>query len=445
MSITWTGRLLILLVVSGLAVLALFKPTMFLGVEALALVLTAGFAAYLFPSVFLGIAIASLALSPENLIGMDISGMKTTTLHKAVVLLALGINVLRYGIVPRVNPPLLALVVIFMATLAFADTHPRLTQLQTGRSLIALMIPFFFISVNYNPKAIPRLLLAIALMPALSIVCAAVVDLGGLRGELSGIFGTTSTGVPRLRGMKSPAYLAFFAYTAFFVCLFEAIVSNRRHFFGLALMNLLIVLLTVTRMPSALVVCLGSFAVIFVSRRKITYSTKTGLFLMGVAVVSAFLILFWPELEARMFGATAGVIVNLSGRALIWSYFLEAIDVNVWFGRGIGTGAMLLLNDDRVASAAAHNEYIRLLVDAGIFGLTLFVVAFVLWIRSDVRWMDRDGRVLMIGFVVALAIYTLTGNTLTSPPTVVMFFAMALLFARARQIRLSHQYAQAGD
>ncbi len=146
-----------------------------------------------------------------------------------------------------------------------------------------------------------------------------------------------------------------------------------------------------------------------------------------------------------MFGDTAGVIVNLSGRALIWRYFLEAIDVNVWFGRGIGTGAMLLVDDDRVSSAAAHNEYIRLLVDAGIFGLVVFIVGFVLWIRSNLRWMNRDERVLMISFVVALALYSLTDNTLTSPPTLVMFFAIALLFARARQRRLSHQYAQAGD
>ena len=61
MAISWTERILILLLISGLAVLALFKPTIFLGVEALAIVVAAGFAAYLFPSVFLGIAIASLA------------------------------------------------------------------------------------------------------------------------------------------------------------------------------------------------------------------------------------------------------------------------------------------------------------------------------------------------------------------------------------------------
>lgn len=443
MAISWTGRLLILLLVSGLAVLALFKPTMFLGVEALAILLAAGFAAYLFPSIFLGIAIASLALSPENLIGPEFGGVDTRALHRLVVLLALGINVLRFGIVPRLNAPLVALVVIFMATLAFADTHPRLTQFQMGKSLIGLMFPFFFISVNYNPKAIPRLLLAVALMPIFSVVCAAVLDLGGLRGELSGLFKTDVTGAWRLGGMNYAAYLGFFGYIAFFVCLFEAIVSHKRHFFGLALMNLVIVFLTGTRAPMVLVVFLGLLAVVFTTRKTITFSTKTGLFFAGITIVSSILVMFWPQVEARMFAA-GGVAVNLSGRALIWSIFLDAIDVNVWFGRGIGTGAILLRGERTVTTVAAHNEYLRILADAGIFGLITFIAGVVLWVRSDLRWMDRDERLLMTSFFLTLALYSLTSNTLSSAPSLVMFFAVAILFARARHAKLSDEHAEAG-
>ena len=443
MSISWTGRLLILLLVSGLAVLALFKPTMFLGVEAIAILLAAGFAAYLFPSIFLGIAIASLALSPENLMGPEFGGVDTRALHRLVVLLALGINVLRFGIIPRMNPPLVALAVIFMVTLAFADIHPRLTQFQMVKSLIGLMFPFFFISANYNPKAIPRLLLAVALMPALSIVCAAVLDLGGLRGDWAGIFKTDFTGAWRLGGMNYPAYLGFFGYIAFFVCLFEAIVSNKRHFFGLALINLVIVFLTGTRAPMVLVVFLGTLAVVFTTRRTITFSTKTGLVFVGITIVSSILVMFWPQVEARMFAA-GGVAVNLSGRALIWGLFLDAIDVNVWFGRGIGTGAILLRGERTVTTVAAHNEYLRILADAGIFGLGALITGVVLWVRSDLRWMYRDERVLMTSFFLGLALYSLLSNTLSSPPTLAMFFTMALLFARARHAKLSDEHADAG-
>ncbi len=139
-----------------------------------------------------------------------------------------------------------------------------------------------------------------------------------------------------------------------------------------------------------------------------------------------------------MFGSTGGVAVSLSGRALIWSIFLDAIDVNVWFGREIGTGPILLVDDNRLITVAAHNEYIRLLTDAGIFGLITFIAGFVLWIRSDLRWMQRGERTVMMSFVLTLALYSLTDNTLTSPPTLVVFFAMALLFARARYRRLAH-------
>ncbi len=444
MSISWKERLLILLLVSGLAVLALFKPFMFLGVEALGLLLAAGFAAYMFPSVFLGIAIASLALSPENLIGTQFGGIDTRALHRLVVLLALGINVVRFGIRPRINAPLVALVVIFLATLAFADMHPKLTQYQMWKSLLGLMFPFFFISVNYNPKAIGRLLLVIALMPAFSIVSASFLDLGGFRGDQTGLFRADFTRVLRLHGMNYSVYLALFGLAAFFVSLFEAIVSNKKYFYALAFMNLVIVLLTGARTPSVLVVFLGILCVFFATRQTITYSTKTVLFFAGVIIVSAFLILFWPQLEARMFGPTGGVAVNLAGRDLIWSVFLDAIDVNVWFGRGIGTGPTLLVGDDRFITVGAHNEYIRLLADAGIFGLVTYIAAFVLWIRSDLRWMQRGERMMMMSFVFTIALSALTSNTLTSPPTLVVFFALALLFARARHAKLSDEHAEAG-
>ena len=139
-----------------------------------------------------------------------------------------------------------------------------------------------------------------------------------------------------------------------------------------------------------------------------------------------------------MFGATGGVTVNLSGRALIWSIFLDAIDVNVWFGRGIGTGAVLILRPDRISILAAHNEYIRLLADAGIFGLVVLIAGFVLWIRSDLHWMGRDERLLMMSFIFTFALYSLTSNTLSSQPTLVIFFVITLLFARARHRRLAH-------
>ena len=81
---------------------------------------------------------------------------------------------------------------------------------------------------------------------------------------------------------------------------------------------------------------------------------------------------------------------------------------------------------------AAQNEYLRPLVDGGIVGLLLYIGGLVVHLAIEAKYLTRDEKVLIFGFFGLLAIYSLTDNTLTAPPTLVMGIVLALLLQKAR-------------
>ena len=66
--------------------------------------------------------------------------------------------------------------------------------------------------------------------------------------------------------MNFAAYLAFFGYVSFFVCLHKVLIENRRGFIFLALLNLALIIFTGTRMPSLLAVLLSALMIFFASK-----------------------------------------------------------------------------------------------------------------------------------------------------------------------------------
>jgi O-antigen ligase len=154
----------------------------------------------------------------------------------------------------------------------------------------------------------------------------------------------------------------------------------------------------------------------------------------GTVLLIGILFVLWPQLEPRLLGQSSGG--GTSGRNFIWEYYITEIGKSPWFGRGVGAGVILLdtIDDYRVAyTNAAHNEYLRLLMDGGIVGLVLVLVAMALWVRSECRYMVKAERVLFLGFMLTFILASFTDNTLSSPPTLVLFFTLAVMIQRARQ------------
>jgi O-antigen ligase len=220
---------------------------------------------------------------------------------------------------------------------------------------------------------------------------------------------------------------------AFFVCCYQILKTGRRSYYLLAAVNLIIILMTGSRLPMFMAAMVGVALWLFASQQSLSWSVRLKVAIAGAVLLTGALYVWWPSLEARLYGTVGG---GTSGRTFIWEYYIREISQNPWFGRGVGSGVSLLdtIDDYRINyTNAAHNEYLRILMDGGIIGLVMFVVAMVWWVVSECRFMQRDERVLFLGFMISFAIATYADNTLSSPPTLVIFFVLALIIQRVRQ------------
>jgi teichuronic acid biosynthesis protein TuaE len=410
-----------------MAAMAIYAPGAFFQFGALTILATIGVTVLIFPSISLGLAVLSLGLSPENFVGDQLAGIEVQSLHKLLILVAVAANLLRHGLSAQFNGPVAALGAIFLLTIVFADIHYRLTTYEMVKSLIGFIVPFAFISAVYRREAIPRFLLGIALIPVMSVALGFVLNAAGLRNAVSMEY----TGAWRLSGMNIPAFLAYFAFIGMFVATFEGIRYNSRFYLALAGVNFGIIVLTGTRMPILAAALFGTFVLLF-SRNEFFHSrTKANLAIAGAILSVLVLLLYWPQLESRLYGGvTPGV--NLSGRTEIWEHFIREIHEHPLLGQGIGTGKILVLDTGYLGSAAAHNEYLRFLVDFGVIGLVIYLFGVIAWVGREFRFLQSYERVAIGGFLLALAVYSITDNTMTSPPPVAAFFAITLFFLRAR-------------
>ncbi|MCZ6771377.1 MAG: O-antigen ligase family protein, partial [Proteobacteria bacterium] len=353
-------RIFPLLLVSVFAVLAIASPDTLFLLGQLAVIATVGSLAFVFPTTVLTIAVVSLTFSPENFLYFDQLNvpMNVGAVHKFLVLIATVPLVLRYGVNWQLNGPLVAILLFLVTGLVFGDLHPALTQFQITKSLIALLIPWLFLSVKFNDKTVDGLLLGIALMPIISVLVAIPVEMIGALNRVGAVFEMISvdyTGAARLMGMNFPAFLAFFGYVSFFVCLHKVVIENRRGFIFLALINLALTIFTGTRMPSLLAVLLAGLMIFFASKDTLKGATKINFLLLGLIFISVVMAFYWPQLEARMFAQTSDSAVNLSGREEIWSYFIAAFHESPVFGKGVGAGVVLMEDVIIYSSTAAHN------------------------------------------------------------------------------------------
>ncbi|MBW3535482.1 MAG: O-antigen ligase family protein [Gemmatimonadetes bacterium] len=77
--------------------------------------------------------------------------------------------------------------------------------------------------------------------------------------------------------------------------------------------------------------------------------------------------------------------INWQGRELLWAILWIAFRQSPWLGGGLGASTNALESAPWLSGGVAHNEYLRLAVDVGVFGSGLFLLAMVAWLRAAVR------------------------------------------------------------
>lgn len=427
------------------AVAVVIAPNMVMKLNFLAFLIAAGAASLMFPGTLLMLTLLSFLLSPENFlfankfVAHHIPSLEIQSLQKFVLIGALGPAVLRHGIRPVMNFGIAAILILGAMTFIVATPYPGLTPMQTLKSFVGLALPFFFFNMKLQRKWIDTHLTIIALLPVISIVLGLFAEMAGLRdndGRPWGVITHEFTGAIRLAGINIPAYLAFFTFISFFVCLYKAIALKQRAFYVLGGIALATVILTGTRTPSVCAIAMAGITIFFSSGRDLRGSSKFIVTVLGVSFLAVILAYYWPDLQARMASnsSESGTAINTSGRAGMWEYLLNIWNVNQLFGRGLGTGAIALLDvvNQPTFAKAAHNEYIRLLVDGGIVGLIVYVVGVMAMLIQEGRYLTRTQGVSIIALFVSFALYSFTDNTISSPPSILLFYAVALVTAKAR-------------
>ncbi|HJS88182.1 MAG TPA: O-antigen ligase family protein, partial [Acetobacteraceae bacterium] len=138
--------------------------------------------------------------------------------------------------------------------------------------------------------------------------------------------------------------------------------------------------------------------------------------------------------DLRVFNLLLSDAADLSGRGELWPYFEQAASRSPWFGWGVGAGNVVVPQDSEVVSQmhtwAAHNEWLRLLVEGGQLGRAALAGLFALWAWRHTRPLSYAERVIMRLVFVALACHACTDNVLISTSACVLFAFCAAVFAR---------------
>jgi len=397
---------------------------------AIGVVVGGGWLSWRRPTVLLAVALASLAVRPQLFFGGPAVGYEWGP-HHTLLLLALVVNALRYGIRRSINWPLLALIAAFALALVAGDLHARLTWPFMAMSLAILALPWCFTSVVLEPGSRRAYALVIALAPLLSVAIGALMALAGIR-----------AGFPhydRLEGATgNAAAFAILAFAGFVVALHELSRPGRPFAGALAVVNLALVILSGTRMAIA---ASGVFLIAYLvlsetlRERLLAHRARTA---TGIAVVVAALLWYWPILEARLFEAGRDletvaiddVGVNLSGRDDVWKFYFEEFKLSPLFGRGMGAGFVAAADWIPWARKTPHNEYLHLLVNVGVVGFVLFAAAIFVWYRNLVRVASDNDRNFLIALLPAIGLFAITEDILVFPTGLALFAYLGVLLTK---------------
>jgi O-antigen ligase len=396
------------------------------------LVIAAAWLGWRRPSALLALALASLAVRPQLFFGGPDVGYEWG-LHHTLVLVAVGVNALHYGIRRCMNWPLAALIAGFGLSLTAGAVHPKLSLAFMGMSLAIFALPWCFTSVVLEPGSRRGLALVIALTPLLSVAVGALMALAGVR-----------PGFPEVDRMEgatgNAAAFAVLAFAGFVVALHEMSRPGRPFADALAVVNLAFVILSGTRMAiAAAAVFLVTYLLLSeaLRQRLRIHRARTA---ASVTVVVAALLWYWPALESRLFehareletvlAGDADASVNMSGRDEVWTFYLEEFTFSPLFGRGIGTGFVAAADWLNWPRTTPHNEYLHLLVNTGAVGFVLCAAAIFFWYRSLLRAASENDQPFLLALIPALAIFAITEDVLVFSTGLAVFAYLGVLLTR---------------
>jgi O-antigen ligase len=135
-----------------------------------------------------------------------------------------------------------------------------------------------------------------------------------------------------------------------------------------------------------------------------------------------------------------GVTINSSGRSVLWEMTIQHWLESPWIGHGTGSAQQLITARFPDYISHPHNEYLRILADTGIVGLSLWVLGvlfFAVRVSLALRAArDRESRAIHLAALLSLIMFALgaiTDNVTISVHMPLLVGSMIGLSAARRQ------------
>ncbi|MDB5373133.1 MAG: O-antigen ligase [Belnapia sp.] len=416
---------------TGMLLFALLQPTLLLLLLPFMVVVLAALAFYQFPQAIVGILVLTYGLGLDIQLdgGMLAAGGATTATVGAAVVKVIpfalaAVLMLRYGLSNAINWPFLAFTVIATLSIVILPIGQVVSNAEMIRSFIGSTAPFV-LGFAMAPKRVwTALIRGATLVPLISAF-------GVLFTHLAGLYPALDT-LGRFQGLHTAPFLAGFCVTAIFAATLEYLRGFKLIWLVVAALDMAVLLATQARAPLGAVV-LFLLAIFLISDRRIFPLKRKVDLVMGGAVPG--LLLLGPVIAFAM-QRFLSQGADTSGRDLMWPYFTEAIATRPLFGYGLGAGKLIVNPDDPLikllGSTAAHNEYLRLSVDAGIIGCAGIFIAIIAWIWGGARDAPLADRLVLRAGLVAALLHSGFDNTLIATTSVMQFCVFAAILARGR-------------
>ncbi|MBK1658510.1 O-antigen ligase family protein [Paracraurococcus ruber] len=393
-------------------------PVIVLGLGALAL--------YQFPRALAAVYVASLAFGLDIQLeaSAGIGGSLGAAGLKTIPFALAGLLLLRYGVSREINWPFITWTAIAGLSLAILPIGQVASNSDMLRSFIGSAAPFV-LAFAVAPRRFWTLLIrGAAILPIVSA-------LAGFVAGTIGFWPTFDMG-GRFQGLHTPPFLAGFCVTAVFAATLEYLRGFRPIWLAVAGLDLAILLLTQARAP---LIATGIFLglVFLLSGRDIFPLRRKVDMVMGGLVPG--LIMLGPAIYYAL-GRFTEMAGDASGRDIIWPYFIDAIKARPFFGFGLGAGKLIVNPEDPtirlLGSNAAHNEYLRLSVDAGIVGCAAIFLSIIAWIWIGARKCPPAERLVLRAALVAALLHSGFDNTLIASTALMQFTFFTAAMARGR-------------
>tara|TARA_B100001250_G_scaffold353367_1_gene326673 strand:- start:6347 stop:7582 length:1236 start_codon:yes stop_codon:yes gene_type:complete len=289
-------------------------------------------------------------------INLDRFGIKGNPVEKLVMILTLVVLYFKNGIPKNILVLVSVILGITLISAIFTD-HPQFSWKYYFNGLISFMVFLFLLVTRLNSKDVFFVMRFMCLLPFICLVVGVVYFAAGI----SSVYGVDFLGVVRLKGSIEAAYFGALAGNAVIASVFLLDRTGEKKYLLLAVVNLGFMLLSGSRMATAITV-MNTFFLFFWGFNGRT-SFKFYLTYFGVLILSPAIIYLSIGLFTR-FGSD-----SMSGRDILWEYF-EHIS-QLYHNFGVGLGHQYILIDERLKeltkTVAAHNEYLRLQLEIGYY------------------------------------------------------------------------------